>query len=68
MCKRVSENALQTIRENTNPFIWMNEDGLLTEFYQSYLCSGPAWDYGKEISDQISHRFQTMDILEIGTF
>lgn len=66
MCQRVSENALSTIRDNTNPFIWMNEDGLLTEFYQSYLCSGPAWDYGKELSNQIAHRFQTMDILEIG--
>lgn len=68
MVKRVSEHSLSTIRENTNPFLWMNEDGLLTEFYTSYLTSGPGWLYGQDLLDQICHRYQTMDILEIGAF
>lgn len=63
----MSEHALSTIRENSNPFSWMNEDGLLTEFYTSHLSTGPGWDYGKKIIGQIAHRFQSMDILEIGT-
>jgi len=44
----------------------MNEDGLLTEFYTSRLSTGPGWGYGKQIVDQIAHRFQSMDILEVG--
>ncbi|GKT71322.1 polyketide synthase [Colletotrichum tofieldiae] len=66
LAHRVNQNALSTIRENSNPFSWMNEDGLLTEFYTSRLSTGPGWGYGKQIVDQIAHRFQSMDILEIG--
>nr|XP_036578380.1 polyketide synthase [Colletotrichum truncatum]KAF6785623.1 polyketide synthase [Colletotrichum truncatum] len=66
LAHRVNENAISTIRENSNPFSWMNEDGLLTEFYTSRLSTGPGWGYGKKIVDQIAHRFQSMDILEIG--
>ncbi|KAK1974431.1 beta-ketoacyl synthase domain-containing protein [Colletotrichum cereale] len=66
LAKLVSENSLSTIRENKNPFIWMDENGLLTEFYTSYLTSGPTWEYGQELIGQIAHRFQNMDILEIG--
>ncbi|RYO81441.1 hypothetical protein DL762_007113 [Monosporascus cannonballus] len=66
LAKLVSDNQLSTIRENKNPFIWMNENGLLTEFYTSYLTSGPTWKYGQELIGQIAHRFQNMDILEIG--
>lgn len=66
MAKRVSEYSLSTIRENTNPFLWMDGDGLLTEFYTSYLTSGPGWLYGQDLMSQICHRYQTMDILEIG--
>ncbi|KAJ0164863.1 Lovastatin nonaketide synthase, partial [Colletotrichum tanaceti] len=66
LAKLVSENSLSTIRENKNPFIWMNENGLLTEFYTSYLTSGPTWEYGQHLISQIAHRFQNMDILEIG--
>ncbi|KAI6343293.1 putative PKS/NRPS-like protein biosynthetic cluster [Pyricularia oryzae] len=66
LAKLVSENCLSTIRENKNPFIWMDENGLLTEFYTSYLTSGPTWEYGQHLIEQIAHRFQNMDILEIG--
>ncbi|XPS69105.1 hypothetical protein M3J09_001385 [Ascochyta lentis] len=66
LAKLVSDNSLLTIRENKNPFIWMNENGLLTEFYTSYLTSGPTWEYGQHLIGQIAHRFQNMDILEIG--
>ncbi|TLD06378.1 uncharacterized protein PgNI_08287, partial [Pyricularia grisea] len=66
LAKLVSENSLSTIRENKNPFIWMDENGLLTEFYTSYLTSGPTWEYGQHLIEQIAHRFQNMDILEIG--
>ncbi|KAE8824524.1 hypothetical protein PTNB85_09288 [Pyrenophora teres f. teres] len=66
LAHRVNQNAISTIRENSNPFSWMNEDGLLTEFYTSRLSTGPGWGYGKQIVDQIAHRFQSMDILEVG--
>ncbi|KAI6351195.1 hypothetical protein MCOR25_010071 [Pyricularia grisea] len=66
LAKLVSDNSLSTIRENKNPFIWMDENGLLTEFYTSYLTSGPTWEYGQHLISQIAHRFQNMDILEIG--
>lgn len=66
MATRVSEYSLSTIRENSNPFLWMDGDGLLTEFYTSYLTSGPGWLYGQDLMNQICHRYQTMDILEIG--
>ncbi|KAK9774856.1 putative Beta-ketoacyl synthase domain-containing protein [Seiridium cardinale] len=66
MVKRVSENALATIREKSNPFLWMDNDGLLEEFYKSYLTSGPGWLYGADLVNQICHRHQNMDILEIG--
>jgi hypothetical protein len=44
----------------------MDHDGLLEEFYQSYLTSGPGWLYGQDLVNQICHRYQNMDILEIG--
>ncbi|KAJ3952088.1 hypothetical protein N0V92_011480, partial [Colletotrichum tropicale] len=66
LVKRVSENAISTIRDNTNPFHWMNVDGLLSEFYASPLSNGPCWNYGQDLVGQICHRFPNMNILEIG--
>ncbi|KAL3301235.1 beta-ketoacyl synthase domain-containing protein [Colletotrichum asianum] len=66
LVKRVSENAISTIRDNTNPFHWMNADGLLSEFYASPLSNGPCWNYGQDLVGQICHRFPNMNILEIG--
>ncbi|EDU46180.1 lovastatin nonaketide synthase [Pyrenophora tritici-repentis Pt-1C-BFP] len=33
---------------------------------QDRLSTGPGWGYGKQIVGQIAHRFQSMDILEVG--
>ncbi|OHW96463.1 beta-ketoacyl synthase domain-containing protein [Colletotrichum incanum] len=66
LVKRVSENVISTIRDNTNPFHWMNADGLLSEFYASPLSNGPCWNYGQDLVGQICHRFPNMNILEIG--
>ncbi|GKT50422.1 lovastatin nonaketide synthase mokA [Colletotrichum spaethianum] len=66
LIKRVSENVISTIRDNTNPFLWMNADGLLSEFYASPLSNGPCWNYGQDLVGQICHRFPNMNILEIG--
>ncbi|EFQ36744.1 beta-ketoacyl synthase domain-containing protein [Colletotrichum graminicola M1.001] len=66
LIKRVSENVMSTIRNNTNPFHWMNEDGLLGEFYASPLSNGPCWNNGQHLVNQLCHRFPNMNILEIG--
>jgi hybrid polyketide synthase/nonribosomal peptide synthetase ACE1 len=44
----------------------MDHDGLLTEFYSNTLSFGPALQYAQELVGQIAHRFQSLDILEIG--
>ncbi|KAK2037200.1 beta-ketoacyl synthase domain-containing protein [Colletotrichum somersetense] len=67
LIKRVSENVMCTIRDNTNPFHWMNADGLLSEFYASPLSNGPCWNNGQPLICQICHRFPNMNILEIGS-
>ncbi|KAK1975036.1 beta-ketoacyl synthase domain-containing protein [Colletotrichum cereale] len=66
LVKRVSENVIHTIRGNTNPFHWMNADGLLSEFYASPLSNGPCWNYGQDLVGQMCHRYPNMNILEIG--
>lgn len=38
----------------------------MTEFYTSPLTDGPGWHYGQNLIGQISHRYQAMNILEIG--
>jgi len=67
MVQRVGEHMLSTVRENSNPFHFMDHDGLLTEFYTSTLTFGPPLLYAQDLVRQIAHRFQSMDILEIGT-
>lgn len=44
----------------------MDYDGLLTEFYTNKLSFGPALYYAQDLVAQIAHRFQSIDILEIG--
>lgn len=44
----------------------MDHDGLLTEFYTNKLSFGPALYYARDPVGQIAHRFQSMDVIEIG--
>lgn len=57
---------LSITREGQSPFELMDHDGLLTEFYTNKLSFGPALYYTQDLVAQIAHRFQSMDILEIG--
>lgn len=52
--------------QSQSPFDLMDHDGLLTEFYTNKLSFGPALYYAQDLVSQIAHRFQSMDILEIG--
>ncbi|GAB1197712.1 hypothetical protein APSETT444_007015 [Aspergillus pseudonomiae] len=66
LVQRIGQNLLSTVRSNGNPFDLMDHDGLLTEFYTNTLSFGPALHYAQELVAQIAHRYQSMDILEIG--
>lgn len=58
---------LGAVRGDENIFEIMNHDGLLTEFYERALGFEPAYHYLRELVAQIVHRYQNMDILEIGS-
>ncbi|KAI6353338.1 hypothetical protein MCOR25_009023 [Pyricularia grisea] len=66
MTKRVGENMASTIRDNSNPFQWMNADGALTDFYNSDMVFGPALGQTRHLFGQLAHRNPKLDILEIG--
>lgn len=67
MVERVHANMLSSFRNTSeNPFDFMDHDGLLTEFYSSTTTFGPQLLYLQEIIDKITHRYQCMDILEVG--
>lgn len=66
LVQRVGENLLSVVRGHQNSFDLMDHDGLLTEFYSNTLSFGPALQYAQELVSQIAHRFQSLDILEIG--
>ncbi|GAB1210906.1 hypothetical protein ATERTT37_000016 [Aspergillus terreus] len=66
LVQRVGQHLLPTVRSNGNPFDLLDHDGLLTEFYTNTLSFGPALHYARELVAQIAHRYQSMDILEIG--
>ena len=67
LIQRVGENLLEVFQENRNAFELMDHDGLLTEFYGSTSGFGPAYYYLQQCIAPITHRYQNMDILEIGT-
>jgi hybrid polyketide synthase/nonribosomal peptide synthetase ACE1 len=62
----VGENILSALREDKNAFEIMDHDGLLTEFYKETDSYGVAYRYFEQLVKQIGHRYQNMDILEIG--
>ncbi|RYP45940.1 hypothetical protein DL768_007780 [Monosporascus sp. mg162] len=49
-----------------NAFELMDHDGLLTDFYTNPRSFGPSLNYFQDFISQITHRYQNMDILEIG--
>ncbi|KAL0941432.1 beta-ketoacyl synthase domain-containing protein [Colletotrichum truncatum] len=64
---RIGQNLEDIIIHGTrNPFQLMDHDGLLTEFYANPRSFGPSLSYFQDLSSQIAHRYQNMDILEIG--
>lgn len=67
MVERVHANMLSSFRDvGSNPFGFMDDDGLLTQFYSSTTTFGPQLLYLQEIISKIAHRYQCMDILEVG--
>ena len=67
LIQRVGEGLLEVFYEDRNPFELMDHDGLLTEFYSCSTGFGPAYSYMQHCIAPIIHRYQNMDILEIGT-
>lgn len=57
---------METLRENKNAFDLMDHDGLLTEFYGGTVSYGHSYNYYQTMLEQINHRYQNMDVLEIG--
>ncbi|KAJ4181992.1 hypothetical protein NW755_010680 [Fusarium falciforme] len=66
LIQRVGEGALDTLRNNRNAFDLMDHDGLLTEFYGSTVSYGHSYSYYQRLLKQINHRYQNLDVLEIG--
>lgn len=66
LIQRVGEGALSTLQNNENAFKLMDHDGLLTEFYGGTMSYGYAYRYFQKLVEQIKHRYQNLDVLEIG--
>ena len=64
----VGEGVLDTLRNNKNAFDLMDHDGLLTEFYGGTMSYGHSYNYYPIFLEQINHRYQNLDVLEIGKF
>lgn len=68
LIQRVGEGALDALRNNKNAFDLMDHDGLLTEFYGGTVSYGHSYNYYQRLLAQINHRYQNLDVLEIGKF
>lgn len=66
LIQRVGEGALETLRGNRNAFDLMDHDGLLTEFYGGTVSYGHSYSYYQMLLEQINHRHQNLDVLEVG--
>ena len=66
LIQRVGEGLVDVFQDGRNAFELMDHDGLLTEFYGSNSGFGPAYYYMQDAIAPITHRYQNMDILELG--
>ncbi|KAL8809367.1 MAG: hypothetical protein Q9200_003471 [Gallowayella weberi] len=63
----VGDNILPVIRAGTSMLEHMNQDGLLRAFYEeNALCSGPTNRWLARVVSQISHRFPSLHMFEVG--
>ena len=65
--KVVGDNLIPVIRAGTSMLEYMNQDGLLRAFYEeNAICSGPTGRWLARLVSQISHRFPSLNIFEVG--
>lgn len=63
----VGNNLIPVIRAGTSMLEHMNQDGLLRAFYEEdAICSGPTGRWLARVVSQISHRFPSLNIFEVG--
>ena len=63
----VGDNLIPVIRAGTSMLEHMNQDGLLRAFYEeNAICSGPTGRWLARVVSQISHRFPSLNIFEVG--
>lgn len=63
----VGNNLVPVIRAGTSMLEHMNQDGLLRAFYEeNAICSGPTGRWLARVVSQISHRFPSLNIFEVG--
>lgn len=63
----VGDTLIPVIRAGTSMLEHMNQDGLLRGFYEeNALCSGPTNRWLARIVSQISHRFPSLKLFEVG--
>lgn len=63
----VGDNLIPVIRASTSMLEHMNQDGLLRAFYEeNAICSGPTGRWLARVVSQISHRFPSLNIFEVG--
>ncbi|KAF4766473.1 hypothetical protein HAV15_010469 [Penicillium sp. str.  len=66
LIQRVGKELISIVRGNGDPLDIMNRDGLFTEYYTNKLAFGSAIHVVQDLVSQIAHRYQSIDILEIG--
>lgn len=63
----VGDNVIPVIRAGTSMLEHMNQDGLLRAFYEeNAICSGPTARWLARVVSQISNRFPSLNIFEVG--
>ena len=63
----VGDNLTAVVRAGTSMLEHMNQDGLLRAFYEENgICTGPTGRWLARLVSQISHRFPSLNIFEVG--